>query len=1625
MIIQHNMAAVNAMTQLGITNTNLRKSTERLSSGYRVNRAADDAAALTISEKKRSQIRGLERAAKNAEDGIGFVQTGDGAMDQMESILHRMRELTIQSLNDAVYTPQDRAAMQAEFDELQSEIDRINNQTEFNTLPVFEHYADTYSSFSGNRIWSQDQIHTIDDTNQSLTIKYKTEEDGPEKEITLTVPKGSYTTQELMDEIDDIVMALGEASDGLYLEYTDAHTCNMVLQDGAEILEVTGGLSYLFFDQYGGSQVGSLIGTTIFDPNFALEINQENNELKFTIEYFDGTKKDVELLIDEGYYTRSDMIDYLNEKLAGTGMTAKEYGDYSIQVGGEDGIITGLKGNMFKIDDEGQTIMISVFYDNTKYGSVTHTSSVFTGGAVLVSNSQDTECNRFTIDDSNNILKIRVGTDDTAPYAEIQLENKQYTMKEMIVELQKKLDAAGLGVTVASYGPQKSDTVSQNGNQYSFYGIKITSNKAGTDIRIDFDEQGSTAYDTLFVKRVYTDEGKETDVAMGRDNYTSPTLTGGRIFGTDNIPAVIDNSNNSFVLHVAEMGTDGKKTEGNYTIRLTEGTYDTMEDIIAEINKQIANGPVGINGKIQAVNYGGAIRFRAADTNRTVTSITFADQSSKGYNALFVGEETTYSTEIVKSSGNPPRLELDELGDPVIIDDTNDNLIVSVGGEDREVTLPHGQMSPEELAEILTQLLKGQAETDTKGYTGAGTGDTQSTTKSYSGSGKTNPPTTIKCDANGKGGAQDGSTTVTGGEPARYTVPVTLSSTTVIDDDNRQFRINVNGTDYEIELNKGSYSRDQLAKEFQEKLNAAITKGADKVTVSLQSNKLVFETNNAGSGMHMQFSTDSSTFLKSLSVNETTASMTTKSLQSSFQIDSSSNLFTMNVDGKTVTVTLDAGKYTPSSFASMLERKLREQGAGVSVTTSGSALRFVTDAKGDGASVSLDTGNCGSAGTAMFGEQISRTPATATLSPALPTSTTNRTRINDDAKFTVQVTQGGSTTTIDIDIPKRDGGYTNEQLRDELNRQLQGKGVSAKLTGNSLIFTSTASGKDVSVNVTGYVTTTSKSPDIEASVDPNTGRLVLQNTSNNATVSVQPSADSAVLQPIPHRQTYLPKTPVEGSIDQAKYTLNTSPDITIPEPTKISDYNKTFKFIYVTPNGGTKNISIELAEGTYSRQELQNALQQKLNEALGSGELNVSISADGINITAEHYGKDYYLSNMEGGFYEYVLRGTAVRGSDEKVELAAGKQVVKDTYIAGRKDVRNKDSKIQPGINDSLSIDVTINGDVYTLEMTLDPGNYNSKELVAQLQKKLDEQLEAAGLPTGLILAGVGTFDTGVAGADDKNSLFFYVNSDIELDDGDYRIDGLGGTALFEIFYKTEGDLIPSYLTGMKDISQGVEILPNENTFTIDVDGTTYSYTIPEGSYTCEEFLEILEKVFDDPNAFLTPSLSGNALKISYEKMGEHTIGNIQGPAKDIFFYDIEGRTGYNSELTLQIGANENQGTKLERFSMSTMSMGINSITISGYKYANKALQRLDGALNYLNTARSKYGAKQNRLEYTIKGNENTAENLQASESKDRDANMADEMVQHAKSQILQQTGSAMLTQANQHTQRVLSLLNG
>lgn len=161
MVISHNMPAVNSRQKLKETSDDLAKSTNKLSSGYRINCAADDAAGLTISEKMRFQIRGLNKASKNAQDGISLIQTAEGALHETHAMLQRMRELAVQAANDA-NTDADRDALQAEIDQLVSQIDQVAETTQFNGMNLLD---GSWTSQGANAL-KKEMIYAVSGNNQ-------------------------------------------------------------------------------------------------------------------------------------------------------------------------------------------------------------------------------------------------------------------------------------------------------------------------------------------------------------------------------------------------------------------------------------------------------------------------------------------------------------------------------------------------------------------------------------------------------------------------------------------------------------------------------------------------------------------------------------------------------------------------------------------------------------------------------------------------------------------------------------------------------------------------------------------------------------------------------------------------------------------------------------------------------------------------------------------------------------------------------------------------------------------------------------------------------------------------------------------------------------------------------------------------------------------------------------------------------------------------------------------------------------------------------------------------------------------------------------------------------------------
>ena len=137
MIVQHNLRAMNSNRMLGVNSATQSKSTEKLSSGYKINRAADDAAGLSISEKMRRQIRGLTQASANAQDGISCVQTAEGALNEVHDMLQRMNELAVKAANGTLQS-EDVGYIQAEYNQLAEEIDRTSNDTKFNKMGLLD-----------------------------------------------------------------------------------------------------------------------------------------------------------------------------------------------------------------------------------------------------------------------------------------------------------------------------------------------------------------------------------------------------------------------------------------------------------------------------------------------------------------------------------------------------------------------------------------------------------------------------------------------------------------------------------------------------------------------------------------------------------------------------------------------------------------------------------------------------------------------------------------------------------------------------------------------------------------------------------------------------------------------------------------------------------------------------------------------------------------------------------------------------------------------------------------------------------------------------------------------------------------------------------------------------------------------------------------------------------------------------------------------------------------------------------------------------------------------------------------------------------------------------------------------
>lgn len=1782
MLIQHNMMAWNAERQFNTVTKAKNKKAEKLSSGYRINRAADDAAGLAISEKMRRQIRGLKVGTENAEMGISWVQIGEGALNEAHEILHRMNELSIKSQN-GTNTLTDRAYMEAEFEQLQGELDRISTTTTFNELNIFEEHEPIYDQICGNKHWDYEEYHTITSANNQLTIAYRDRAESKAQVMTITVPPGQYTTHELIDEIDT---AFGVDSP-IHMEYTEKGFCRLNLEDGEVMDSVSGGLTYLLWDCYDGGGYGALIGTTEFVDGGMLDIiDGKNDQMSFWIEYFDGSPADeVKIDLAGGKYDKETLMDIIDKAVpAKTGIKASHHGS-SIMLSSDLGIVTGFKGNMFDIDGPDYS---SVFYDNIQKGNVRQDPAAVVGNAVLTTDTRDKEHNRYYITNSNNKLVFQPNLTTAPVEIEITVKPKNvsdptqegYTAQEMVEELNKQFKAKGIDKEVQAYlvnnkvtsevrKPYPDDTDPTGGKKITpesvgddsvvFQGIEIRTVKEGPDAIINFakvkdgngkdtavvDKTKSTAYDTLFTIKNYNIYGRSTaDAAV--DNETkvdvNASAASAKTYDSENTTVATFNSkNNKFNITLrstAGRAGDSGKDFGDvtHTISIAAGKK-TVKQTVAAINDSIATY-ADFKDRIKAVYKEQKIQIVDKD---------YADTDDKvlaNVNDPYLNWNTTI--EVDSYGSNTGLRTIFERSYPYYVDQTKtgkgsltldkdtafgSGMTITINGNSQ----PFSFKGATDLAGIAAAI---NSKNPIKFSDVSDHGSNNGRTVTMKGEGETDVPIYAGDTVRGESKKLEGSTRFETNSPATLTIGPALKGSMEVGSTNNQIKLTINGVTKTLTLENskrddgtfsafdgnrdGKYNESELEDALQAAIDTAFGTGMGGASVSRTTGQQLVITCNLpkgeagkdtyitsyGSGQNSFFD-----YLCDLDKTETAATATSNlaisnsiALQDgvndtfSFKYHDSTGDHTVKIDLASTDETINRAE-----FLKRVKDGLTSEGADVLAKFDGSnRLVLTTTEAGKQTSITYSEDSSNANANAIFDGISNPTKASITLDKVVKDSSST------GGTFGLYVNGSYEEVTI--------GGWNNggtNTLDKVLNTQFQAKGinVTASLSGSAgnrklTLTNNQVGGGSLSMTYSSSCTSfekifgTEADKGVKASVVGSGKNQQLKITGGkNDVISVSASSSGGTLKKI-EKTGYYSATESDG-FHSAKYSTLTS--TALDASYELNRWNNDFKFHFTEDGGKTyKEVSVLLTESGAGNKttinDIAQELQTKITAAVGTykdkdgavknkidvifdpntKKLSLKSTRAGAQFqfltgteTATVNGKtvrglqsnSYDDGDVGGGFFHHVMcrknkNTPGVNYLPDPTDVN-GEQYADKIFAQGRHNVKFDRTKLRPGMSDTLIMDLTFIADAdhngkldatetadpktITLTLNLDTKgkeweSFGSEELLKNVKKALnaairDKQADAKAmgleLHEGMIDVAIGKQHTNIVGNMDDVSFSFYItdNHDIATPvEGYFYIDGIRGNAAYETFYYTEGELIPAFITGTKDISGGVVLGKDDNELVFLVDDELKKVDLSKldkgKRYSAEEIVQAITDEFKAQNLPLAATITqkGN-LKISFDRMGRHTIEQVTGSARNELFFEEHSAKRTSNERDIRISSFE--GDRLSVYSprFSTSLLGINSICISTVKNAEKATNRLKEAIRKVSDMRSTFGAIQNRFEHTVNNNLNKHENLQAAESRIRDADISKEMVDFSNLSIIQQAGQAVLAQANQSRNAMLALL--
>lgn len=1801
--IQHNMLMVNANRHMNKNAKVKAASAEKLSSGYKINRAADDAAGLAISEKMRRMVNGLNQGTENAQDGVSWVQIGDGSLEETHAMLHRMTELAIKASTETC-TDADRMMMESEFDHLQKEIDRLTDNTYFNEKHVFKEHEYPYYQIEGEVRWPQSQMHKVRAGENDLIITYRQKETDPPKQASITVPVGEYTTRELMDEIDTALKDAGLMDDGIVFEYTDFGNCNLNLEGGEKIDDVSGGLTYLLFDKYDGGTLGALIGTTKYSSPLEI-VQNENDTLQFKVIPADGDTskiRDIEIKLDPGDYSKTKLLQILNQKLqdpppngAGTNVIAEEYGT-GIMLSSPDYIITEFKGNMFEIDGK-EPYYTSVFYDNIHHAMVTYEPAEIQGGGVLsapsyrdqygtphYSTGSDPKNQEFHFNDQNSLLVLNPngGPEITIDFMQMA-PNQKKDMQGVVSFLNQQFaqNSAELRAEVVHLGNPPLDA--GNGKFDYRDALRIVSTAKGKEMEssIGINKTKSTAYDVLFTSVSKTIYGASAEFG---GNNGGPS-TNFRLFGQTSVSGGLNVKNMQNDAFTVTYTMDGKTEK--IDVVLAEKNYSGAE-LAAEIERQLNAHFTGAadvddkykddDGKVFKVRLGtstepgltypdsnqrGHIVLEGATAFVSNISVSAFSSTNTGYDDIFVGEkrlpvgvpETGRATQIVLPD-NVAKVNPDGT---VTIDNAHKSLKVKVDGDPewREVSIGGTWDSYEKLAEHITDKLAAtgkpisfetySVQGTTKTVTPYGAGHVKGGTDSDVGKFiYTKQGDTHRTGPEGETGTRDKN------EAPVITFNADLAGEIRITDENKNLNFNLllgkegAQTKKEVKINLMDLlppGQDKFANindfcaAVQDAVNAQLKVSADSyggVKVEAKGNRVTL-TGGLKDTVDPTYDVDAAKvtiamdttkggFLYALHGVKSEASYAVKAQGKVTNISGSSSSVrnlqpSAAANGETIRITLkqpagEGGEVTKDVALNGTSSNLQSAvdtafGANkIRVDTSSGQLKFITIGKGDDYDVTVDEGNSPALGI-LFGydqgdgtyAKESKDAAAGKILKKVQSEFTYDSSDNRSMKITVDDQPYEITLDEGVKYGNGQNGTTDiaKAIRDKVNAKA-GKQVlsdDCAVGSDGFIYLKTASenGADSKIKavydensamrkifgdepIAGVKAefkqdangdyklqlTRVQDPKVPDSAYPRNKGLYVVSHENNGALQ----GGAFVLPEIED----VPPMPVSGYdpgnfsyVDGVDLVLNENGNLELDEYNNVLDFYYTDQYVNssnpASPPTNPKKIHVTMNPGEWDLALLQKTLQAEIDKQTDNKrKLEVTVDPKGVRIQSAKSGGQYriYTSSdrvyqnyqwtpvgPSGSFYDKVMCQAEAKTSTYNAQEKPGYKSEEGVYAVGRQDIKNHEVKIQKDGNDELSLELSVplpnrrnpnqdpndpNDDYipFKLEMKLDPGYYRGEALVQQIQKQLDKALVDNGLPAGLVEAGIDIIKTAtsIVGSLNDRALTFKISDKVQGPvEGRYGIDAIGGTAAYSVFYQTDGDITKAYIKGGKDISQGVEIKPGANDFSVDVDGTTYQITLDAGKYTPEDLAKHITEKFQqlpDPCP-LTAMVDDGHIKLMHNQFGTHKISSLSGSIKNKLFFTEKGEKETEDPIHLRLSSSSGDWTHIDRPWMNTVSLGINSLTISKVKYAQKAIGRLKEAVTKAADVRSYFGSKQNRLESTIRNNENKAENTLAADTRLRDTDFGKETVDNSLASIMEQAGASMMAQLLRNTQLALQLL--